>query len=322
MIGFKQKLGDEKGMVLLLVLVVVVLLSALVSEFSFSSLIDLRLAETYRDSTSAYYLARGGVPAAQIILKDDKNTFDARSEMWGGGVANLSVGGGRISVSIEDLDGLLDINALVTGDNPQTEQKLRFQRLFENLGLNDPQSLVAALIDWLDSDNEVYVKDGALGAESSYYLGLDPPYQARNGKIETLEELSLVRGFTPEVIKMIKPYVTLYGNMQVNCNTAPPEVIATLYLDNAQPVSPDDAKRIVEARNQTPFRAFRGANDLKNALPRLSALFPTSGQLSYSMNYTSDFYRISSQAWVNDGTRSVTAVVKKSSNRILYLRVD
>lgn len=313
------KLGEEKGMVLLLVLLVVALLSALISEFAFSSLIDLRLAETYRDSTSAYFLAQGGVRAAQVMLKDDTNTFDARSEMWGGGVANLPVGDGRISISIDDLDGLLDINALVTGNNPQPEQQKRFQRLFENLGLDEPKNLVAALIDWLDTGNEVYNQDGAVGAESAYYLGLNLPYQARNGTMATMQELALVKGFTPEVIARIKPYVTLYGSMQVNCNTAPPEVLATLYLDNDQPVSLDDAQKIVDARNQTPFR---GASDFSKALPGLAAHFPISGELSYSLKYTSDFYRINSQAWINDGTRSVTAVVQKSKHHILYLRVD
>ncbi|NOX26053.1 MAG: type II secretion system minor pseudopilin GspK [Deltaproteobacteria bacterium] len=313
------RLGGEKGMVLLLVLVVVALLSALISEFAFSSLIDLRLAETYRDSTGAYHLARGGVRAARMILSNDTNTFDARSEMWGGGVANLPVGGGRISVTIEDLDGLLDINALVVGNNPQVEQKKRLQRLFANIGLEDPQNLVAALIDWLDSDDEVYYKDGAVGAESAYYLGLDPPYRAHNGRIGTMEELALVKGFTPEVVARIKPFVTLYGSMRINCNSAPAEVMATLYLNSDQPVSLDDAQSIVAARNKRPFRTV---SDFIKVLPGLAALFPTGRRLSYSLKYTSDFYRIVSQAWINDGSRSVTAVVQKSKNRILFLKVD
>lgn len=306
-------------MVLLLVLVVVALLSALLTEFAFSSLIDLRLAETYRDSTRAYYLARGGVRAAQMILKEDANAYDARSEMWGRGVANFPIGDGIITISIEDLDGLLAINALVSGNNPQTVQKDRFLRLFENLGLERPQDLVAALIDWLDSGEEVYNQDGAQGAESSYYLGLDPSYRARNGGMTFIEELSLVKGFTGEVIKRIKPFVTLDGTMQVNCNTASPEVLATLYFDKDQPVYLEDAADIVAARDQTPFE---GASDFKKAFPNLSALFPTSSDNESRLKYKSDFFRIRSQAWINDGTRTVTAMVRKSDNRILHLRVD
>jgi len=311
--------GQEKGMVLLLVLIVVVLLTAMLSEFAFSSLIDLRLAETYRDSTRAYYLARGGVRAGQMILKEDKNDSDARSEMWGQGVTNYPIGEGIVSINIEDLDGLLSVNALVVGNNPQPDQKVRFLRLFEYLGLEAPENLVAALIDWLDGDDQVYSQDGAVGAESSYYMGLNPPYRARNGAMASKEELSLVRGFTAEVVTRIKPYVTLYGDMHVNCNTAPPEVLATLYFDHDLPVSLEEAKDIATVSDQTPFAAEA---DFKKVFPALSALFPTNANLIDSLKYTSEFYRIRSQAWINDGTRTVTAVVRKSNNRILYMRVD
>jgi len=67
---------NEKGMALLIVLAVVALLSALLIEFSFSTLVDLRSVETFRDRSKAYYIARGGVEAARIILQDDRNQFD------------------------------------------------------------------------------------------------------------------------------------------------------------------------------------------------------------------------------------------------------
>ena len=82
-------LGNERGMVLLLVLVVVALLSALLSEFAFSTLIDMRLTETFRDTTRAEYLARGGITAGRMILQIDKNDYDARNdpyELWAVGV--------------------------------------------------------------------------------------------------------------------------------------------------------------------------------------------------------------------------------------------
>ncbi len=56
---------------------------------------------------------------------------------------------------------------------------------------------MAALIDWLDSGDEVYSQEGAVGAESSYYLGLDPPYQARNGKMLFLDGTCPGQGIQP-----------------------------------------------------------------------------------------------------------------------------
>lgn len=312
-------LRQEKGMVLLLVVAVVGMLSVLLTEFAFSSLIDLRLAETYRDSTRAYYLARGGIRAGQMILREGDPDYDARNELWGSGVTGFPVGEGSISIGIEDLDGRLALNALVAGNNPQTEQKERFTRLFAGLGMDSPGDLTAALIDWLDSGDELYERDGAVGAESSSYLGLDPPYRARNAAMASLEEISLVKGFTPEVVEKIRPFVTLHGDMRINLNTAPPEVIATLYFNEDQPLSLDDAREIVAARELKPFR---GSDEFTTAFPSLAALLPVSGQLDYALKFKSDLYRIRSQAWINDGTRTVTAVVRKSSNQVLSQRVD
>ena len=53
-----------------------------------------------------------------------------------------------------------------------------------------------SLIDWRDADTN----PGAAGAEDSYYLALDPPYRCKNQPFESLEELLLVRGMTPEIL--------------------------------------------------------------------------------------------------------------------------
>ena len=50
----------NRGMALLVVLVIIALLTSVLTELAFSTLVDLRLAETFRDSTRAYYLAKGG----------------------------------------------------------------------------------------------------------------------------------------------------------------------------------------------------------------------------------------------------------------------
>jgi general secretion pathway protein K len=85
------------------------------------------------------------------------------------------------------------------------------------------------LADWLDSDD--LTSSG--GAETPYYQTLKPPYRARNGKLATLTELLLVRGFTPEIVGKLRPFVTVYPmqtgyDQHININTAPKEVIVAL----------------------------------------------------------------------------------------------
>ena len=53
-----------------------------------------------------------------------------------------------------------------------------------------------AILDWIDEDDE----PREYGAEIEYYSSLDPPYSPRNGSIESIEELLLVRGVTPDLL--------------------------------------------------------------------------------------------------------------------------
>lgn len=52
------------------------------------------------------------------------------------------------------------------------------------------------LLDWVDSDED----ERTYGAESLTYESLDPPYLAKNGPIESMDELLLVSGITPALL--------------------------------------------------------------------------------------------------------------------------
>src|SRR4029077_14453401 len=47
------------------------------------------------------------------------------------------------------------------------------------------EDVADAILDWLDPDDE----QRELGAEVDYYSGLSPPYGAKNGPLDTVEEL-------------------------------------------------------------------------------------------------------------------------------------
>ena len=49
-----------------------------------------------------------------------------------------------------------------------------------------------AIVDWLDMDSS----PRPYGAEDDYYTALSPPYHCKNGPLDSLEELLLVRGVT------------------------------------------------------------------------------------------------------------------------------
>ena len=186
-------------------LVVVALLAALLIEFSFSTMVDVRLTETFRDNARAYYLARGGIRAAQMILADDGNDYDSENETWAQDIINYPVEDGFLSISITDLDGRLAVNDLIRNNNPQTVVVDRFYRFFSALDLPaqaEPGELTAALIDWLDMDDDNYARiqtDGenlpVSGAESADYLGAAAGGFCKNAPLDSLEELLADQGF-------------------------------------------------------------------------------------------------------------------------------
>src|SRR4051794_10034462 len=61
---------------------------------------------------------------------------------------------------------------------------------------NMTDEIAASIVDWLDADDEP--RTG--GAESDHYSGLNPPYRAKNGPLESLDELLLVKGVTPQLL--------------------------------------------------------------------------------------------------------------------------
>ncbi|HKL27588.1 MAG TPA: type II secretion system minor pseudopilin GspK [Desulfuromonadales bacterium] len=312
-------------MALLLVLVVVALLTSLLVDLGYSTLVDMRLTETFRDSTKAYYLAKGGINAGRMIVVMDKNQYDSKREAWSKGVANYPVGEGSVSIAIEDQDGKLALNALMIGNNPAAIMLDRFYRLLVLLELDDeadPAELTAALIDWLDADDVPFAEINTdnlsipvTGAESSYYRTLKEPYPCKNGPLETLEELTLVRGFTPELVRRVSPHLTVNGTMQVNINTASKAVLMS--LDPA--IDENTANIIIDFRQEQSISTIA---QLEEILPtEIYAILKTFANLK-RLGTTSQIYRIESTAQVNDGSRRLIAEINKDENGLLFFKVN
>ena len=99
---------------------------------------------------------------------------------------------GGIRYGLENESTRLNINALLLAE---VQQENGGRQLL--LGLPGMTEETAdAILDWLDDDDEVR----EFGAELDYYSGVDPPYAPRNGPPETVEELLLVRGVTPDLL--------------------------------------------------------------------------------------------------------------------------
>ncbi len=300
-------------------LVIIALLATLVTEFASSTLVDLRLTETYRDSSQAYYLAKGGVEAARMILANDGNAWDSRDEMWAAGVSSFPVGEGRVSIEIEDRDGRLNLNRLVKvhdraarRDNPDPVYIDRFIRLLELLGALDPQGMTDALVDWLDFDDSVR----AAGAESDYYQSLRQPYPAKNGRLDAVAELAMIRGFDEETVRLLEPFVTVRSGSRLNLNTASAEVLASW----AQDMDLTIAEAIVDFRRDAPLRSL---DDLAE-VPGYDIGWASALKQHADVGVESAVFRVRTRGDIGEGTSRVEATVEQEAgtSRLLAWKVD
>ncbi len=313
-----MRTGNERGMVLLLVLVVVALLSALLSEFAFSTLIDMRLTETFRDTTRAQYLARGGITAGRMILQTDTNGYDARNdpkELWSIGVQDYPLAEGTVSVRIDDLDGRLPLNKLYnqSGDFPDQAYIDRFKGLCGDLALDNPDALADALIDWLDPNHT----PEAGGAEDAYYRSLNPPHEATDGSLRSIDELRLIRGFDAETVEQLRPFVhsVVGSDGKLNINTASPEVLLIWNPAMTSTMVED----LLSWRDKDTFKSFNNLNaDLTVAIGQNSANALTLDNYKVKSSY----YLINSQGRVNDGARRMQAIVNKTGDKLLWQKVN
>jgi len=311
--------SDERGIALLLTLLVLTLLVALILEFDAEARREYRDAAAFRDNFKATVLARAAVQAArgtlqQDFLKDKKagQSFDALTDLWALPITNYAIGDGLLTAQIEDERGKLNLNDLATGGDPIAKKAKvqRVKRLFELLQINP--DLVDAIVDWVDQDET----PEPAGAESLYYQTLRPSYRAANAPLQTLLDLRLIKGMTPDIIAKLSNLVTVYpqeGQGKVNLNTAPSLVLQALDPGITQSVAGD----IVQAR---PFKTIQD-------LDRVSS-FEDIGKALRAQNLydiKSDLFLARMMVRVNEVARNVIVVLQRDPNTgmgtVQYYRV-
>ena len=115
---------NNRGVALLIVLLVTALLIALIFEFSYATRISLNSAINFRDSQRAYFLARAGVYA--FIRYTDRLTGSIPQNEWGV-VPLISGGDTQVRIKWEDEQGKISFPLVVQGNDAYK----RLLQLFE-----------------------------------------------------------------------------------------------------------------------------------------------------------------------------------------------
>ena len=247
-------INNNRGMALLLTILVISLILVITLRFNRAMRSSLTSASNLQDNIALDYMAKSVINAARAILALDaaESNFDSLHEDWSNlGAASQYFSSffsrGQGGMTITDHSGRLQINSLITRNGEEwvvnEEQRNVWINLLQaeefELTEDEASGIVEALIDWIDEDDDPL---GFGGAESSYYQGLETPYTPRNGPMEFIEELLLVRGITPELyygiegIPGLATLVTPHGRGgKININTADPLVLGAL----SEQISPE-----------------------------------------------------------------------------------
>jgi general secretion pathway protein K len=291
--------GSREGMALILAITVVALLTITVLDFFHHAWIQSALAAGYRDETRAFYAARAGQAAGRLILAEDaRNNIsrEAFAQEWAQGLITVPMDGELVSVTIQDESGKVDMNRLVTDRGYPDERWIGvFVRLLARLDLDE--ALADALVDWMDSNIEPRMR----GAENGYYLSLKKPYKAKNMRMDSVREIAMVKGFTPEVMARLEPHVTVWSSGKINVNTATDMTL--MALDDG--VTQEIAAAIIRERAQRPFvvrediKKVTGMNDI---YPKIALIIDVKG----------DVFSVESQATFGETTKMIRAVHRRS----------
>jgi len=293
----------EKGFALVLTLIVTALMVAALVEMIHQAYVDIALSRGYRDGQQASLLAESGITGGMKLLQMSLQgkEYTALTDAWAMPV-KLEDEIGAIEVTVIEESGRINLNSLVL---PNGEFEPFTLAALKRLGkrLQIPEEVWICLADWLDSDDQTRSN----GAEAGYYRLQKPPYSARNGKLGTLTELSLVRGVTPDIIAGLKPFVTSHADQagaplsQVNINTASKEVLAAL----DEGIDERMAERILEERRLKPFRS-------PGELSRIPGAEPISQRLVGKVSVRGSLFRIVSIARVKESARTVEVLIRLS----------
>lgn len=213
--------SGNRGVALLIVLLVTALLIALIFEFAYGTRVSLRAAVNFRDSQRAYFLARSGV----YVFAKSKELRDAVPQGEWSVVPIVSGGDTELRLRWEDESG--KIYAADVKTNRVTYNML--QALFEN------RSIDLAVLDRMTDTTSTINKLGLLTGLHQFMS--DEEYE----KVKDFLTVTQAQGTTPLQTQVRK----------ININTASLEVLQSL----CKGLGKDDsvAGLIISRRNSNPF---------------------------------------------------------------------
>jgi general secretion pathway protein K len=342
----------RRGIAMVIVMISILVITVLAAGFAYSMKVETKLARNANSEAELEWLGRSGVEYVRWVLANSManpmQPYDSLDQPWATGSGFLgptnnpiaevhnpfTLGHGSVSWKVTDLESKFNINS------PEAilQQVLPQALTLMGVAPGEATPIVNSILDWIDPDDQTHVE----GAETAYYQSLTPPYSSKNGPIDDISELLLIKGVTPEVY-----YGGVATNMQanyfsrqrngaqsgaymptftagltnlftplsdgkVNINTASAEVLQLMPGVDAMMAEAIIGGRSGEDDGSGLMGPYRSVSQMSR-VPNLP--LPVIGQLGQYCDVRSKTFRVDITATVSSYTRCFTAILGRNGPR-------
>jgi general secretion pathway protein K len=234
----------RRGAILIVVLWVLIVLSLLVGTLAFEMHVESNITSYYRKRVKAQFLAQAGIEWAKLMLIKAGTFSDSVEDQHPDLYLNATLlnrgmpvsgfrhqlGEGEFVLDLVPEQGRRNVNTLTEDDWREILDQTRVPE-------EKWDELIDAFFDWTDPDEAHRLN----GAESDDAFYEDRGYEVKNGPLDTVDELLLIKGFTPPIVfggpakneedppmSGFASMLTAWGDGRVNVNTASRDVLLTL----------------------------------------------------------------------------------------------
>ena len=205
----------QRGIALVMVLWTLALLTILATGYSRMMRTETMLTANLVHSSQAAALAEAGINAAiaELLKPSQEQAWKTDGTRY-----EYELNNNLIAIQIRAESGKIDLNKAST--------ELLYG-LLESVDVtkDDLLPLLQAILDWRDKDDQVRNH----GAEDADYRNAGLSYGAKDGPFNSLDELLLVKGFTPALYRKIRPALTIYShNTGIYPQSAPREALLAI----------------------------------------------------------------------------------------------
>jgi len=265
----------ERGIALILTLLVLAILIVVVAQFAFTVKVDERIAKNGLSDLKCTAGARGAIAFVKAYLRDDlvaagtgtgtgagagsgaggggtgaggtpgapggSGQVDSLREKWASEeVKSLAVGDVSIQLELEDAERKLNVN-LLAEEAKKPEIARILISLCARLEVEEPEQVANRIIDWIDKDTDGEYESGA-----------------KNGPLSTIEEIFLIPELKAEALlgsvgedgtekQGVYKFLTVFGRGTLNINTMPTELLFAMLPEMDAQQRPIDREAAVNA---------------------------------------------------------------------------